>query len=100
MFDGFRRAMKPVSLREMAAAENKNTAEAEIRGQMDAINRVQAMIHFALDGTILDANENFLNLMGYTWAEIVGKHHSIFADREYAQTSAYRDFWAKLRRGV
>jgi methyl-accepting chemotaxis protein len=99
MFDGLKRTKGPAGSREIAPASGISTAEAELRGQVDAINRVQAMIHFALDGTILDANENFLNLMGYTRNEIVGKHHSIFADRDYAQSAAYRDFWAKLRRG-
>jgi methyl-accepting chemotaxis protein len=68
-------------------------------GVIDAINKSQAVIEFAMDGTILHANDNFLNAMGYSQEEIVGKHHSMFADHAYAQSAEYREFWEKLRRG-
>jgi methyl-accepting chemotaxis protein len=71
----------------------------ELRGLAEAVDRVQAVISFSVDGTILDANANFLKVMGYDLAEVAGKHHRIFADPEYARSSAYTDFWAKLRRG-
>ncbi|CDG83056.1 methyl-accepting chemotaxis protein [Janthinobacterium agaricidamnosum] len=64
-----------------------------------ALNRVQALIEFELDGTILHANENFLRLLGYTLDEVQGKHHAIFCDPAYARSSEYREFWAKLARG-
>lgn len=64
-----------------------------------AINRVQAVISFKLDGTILDANENFLSTLGYTLAEIKGKHHRMFCDQTYVNSDAYRLFWEKLGRG-
>ncbi|WP_341705508.1 methyl-accepting chemotaxis protein [Ferrovibrio sp.] len=69
------------------------------RGLVDAINRVQGMITFALDGTILDANENFLAATGYALAEVKGRHHSLFVEPAYAQSAEYRAFWDKLRRG-
>ena len=72
-----------------------NDAEAVIR----ALNRVQAVIEFNLDGTILTANDNFLNLLGYTLAEVQGKHHSIFVDANYRNSNEYRQFWENLRRG-
>ena len=71
----------------------------ETLAKLAALNRSQAMIEFALDGTILTANENFLDAMGYTLDEIQGRHHSIFlmpADRD---SSAYQQFWQALRRG-
>ncbi len=34
----------------------------------------QAVIEFSLDGTVLTANENFCNTIGYTLEEIRGKH--------------------------
>jgi methyl-accepting chemotaxis protein len=79
--------------------ENSESAIAELEGLANAVSRVQAMIYFSLDGTILDANENFLRVMGYTLAEIKGKHHRIFADPAFAQSAAYKEFWAKLSRG-
>ncbi len=68
-------------------------------GQVDAINRSQAVIHFEPDGTIIEANENFLSVMGYTLDEVKGKHHSMFAEPEFAASQEYKDFWEALRRG-
>jgi len=72
---------------------------AELEAQVAALHRVQAVIEFALDGTILQANENFLQAMGYRLEEIQGKHHSLFVDPEQARSAEYRDFWARLGRG-
>lgn len=68
--------------------------------QATAINKSQALIEFAPDGTIITANENFLTTMGYTLAEIQGKHHSLFVVPAARDSAAYRDFWAVLGRGV
>ena len=72
---------------------------AEDAGKLDAISRVQAIIEFTPAGEVLTANENFLNLLGYTLSEIVGKHHSIFCDPEYVRSDAYRSFWTDLESG-
>ena len=71
----------------------------EDAGKIAAIGRAQAVIEFELDGTILNANENFLRAMGYSLGEIVGKHHSIFVGPGYASSDAYKDSWARLNRG-
>jgi methyl-accepting chemotaxis protein len=68
-------------------------------GQVDAINRAQAVIEFNMDGTILMANDNFLDTLGYTLDEIQGKHHSIFVSSTEKASDAYRQFWAALNRG-
>ena len=68
-------------------------------GQLEALQRSQAVIEFALDGTILDANPNFLSAIGYTHAEVVGRHHSLFVDLTEREGTAYREFWADLGRG-
>ncbi|MRI43529.1 methyl-accepting chemotaxis protein [Stenotrophomonas sp. MH181796] len=75
------------------------TDRAELEAQVAALHRVQAVIEFALDGTILQANDNFLQAMGYRLEEIQGKHHSLFVDAEQARSAEYRDFWARLGRG-
>ncbi len=72
---------------------------ANFTGQIAAIGRSQAVIEFQMDGTILEANENFLNTVGYRLDEIQGKHHSIFAEPGYASSPEYKEFWAKLNRG-
>jgi len=74
-------------------------AEAEVSGQLAAISRSQAVIEFDLDGTIRTANENFLATVGYVLPEIAGRHHSMFVDPAERDSAAYREFWAKLRRG-
>ncbi len=73
--------------------------EADTGGQIEAIGKSQAVIHFNLDGTIITANKNFLDTMGYSFDEIQGKHHSMFADRRFADSAEYKEFWQKLRRG-
>ena len=72
---------------------------ADYAGQIEAIGKSQAVISFELDGTIIDANDNFLNAMGYKLADLKGRNHSMCVDPEYVKTDAYKDFWAALRRG-
>ncbi len=67
--------------------------------QAEAINRSQAVIEFNLDGTVITANQNFLDAMGYTLSEITGKHHSMFVEPETRDSAGYRAFWAGLNRG-
>jgi methyl-accepting chemotaxis protein len=71
----------------------------EDAGKIAAIGRAQAVIEFNLDGTIITANENFLGVLGYSLAEIQGKHHSMFVAPSERESSAYREFWATLNRG-
>lgn len=68
-------------------------------GMLQAIDKVQAMIEFDLDGTIRHANANFLNALGYSLDQIVGRHHSIFVDPATVASHDYRAFWEKLARG-
>jgi len=68
-------------------------------GQIAAINRSQAMICFTLDGTITDANANFLSTMGYTLDEIRGHHHRMFMSPADAASPDYAAFWAALTAG-
>ncbi|RST87174.1 PAS domain-containing methyl-accepting chemotaxis protein [Aquibium carbonis] len=72
---------------------------AELEAKVAAIMRSQAVIEFTLDGTILAANENFLATLGYTEAEIVGKRHSMFVDKDFAASAEYKAFWERLRSG-
>ncbi|NYI19275.1 methyl-accepting chemotaxis protein [Xanthomonas arboricola] len=72
---------------------------ADFEGRIDAIDKVMAVIEFSLDGTVLDANQNFLQVMGYRLDEIRGKHHGMFVDAQTRQSAAYRAFWGALGRG-
>src|SRR5271166_6391505 len=67
--------------------------------QADAIGKSQAVIEFETDGTIITANRNFLDALGYKLEEIKGKHHSMFVAAEMRDSAEYRAFWAALNRG-
>ncbi|MCC8934568.1 methyl-accepting chemotaxis protein [Rhizobium sp. 'Codium 1'] len=71
----------------------------KLADDMRALSKAQAMISFAPDGTILEANENFLKTLGYRLEEIVGKHHRIFCDEELRQSPDYQRFWPDLAAG-
>ncbi|MCK9337888.1 MAG: methyl-accepting chemotaxis protein [Arcobacteraceae bacterium] len=59
-----------------------------------------AIISFEPNGTILHANDNFLNALGYRLNEVVGNHHRIFCDKTYTNTNAYTEFWNNLANGI
>jgi methyl-accepting chemotaxis protein len=71
----------------------------DLRGQIAAIHKSQAVIEFTLDGTILTANENFLKTLGYALDEVKGRHHAMFVDPAFAKSAEYKRFWEKLGRG-
>ena len=71
----------------------------DINARIDAIDRSQAVIEFKLDGTIITANSNFLDAMGYRVEDIQGKHHSLFVQAAERESAGYREFWDALRRG-
>ena len=74
-------------------------AYSDAQAILDAFSRAQATIEFTPQGEILDANENFLSVVGYTLGEIRGQHHRIFVDRNESSSSAYQLFWNDLARG-
>ena len=81
---------------DVSAQKLKN---ADLAGQIAAIDKAQAVIEFNMDGTIITANANFLGALGYSLAEIKGKHHSMFVEPSERDSVAYREFWAALNRG-
>ena len=87
-----------------ATAQQAQNAEiaaknSEVKGITDAISRAQAVIEFQMDGTIIAANDNFLQCVGYRLDEITGRHHRMFCEPSYANSTEYQAFWAKLNRG-
>ena len=66
---------------------------------LGALGRSLAIIEFSPSGTILLANENFCQAMGYTLSEIQGKHHSMFIAPSEAVGADYVAFWERLGRG-
>ncbi len=91
---------KPYKVVKFAAdVTERKIKDANFESQLAAINKSQAVIEFNMDGTILTANENFLRVMGYELSEIKGKHHRMFVEESYANSSEYKVFWEKLNRG-
>lgn len=72
----------------------------ELSHWFDALNSTHAVIEFDMKGNILNANANFLEIMGYRHYEIKGLHHSIFIDKEYKNSTEYKVFWDELNRGI
>lgn len=79
--------------------EQKNIALVDA-GKLDAIDRAQAVIEFDLQGHVLFANDNFLQTLGYTAEEVLGKHHRIFCEEDYSKSTEYVQFWENLRSGT
>ncbi len=72
---------------------------ADDAGKIAAVSRAQAVIEFTPEGKILNANENFLQTLGYQLSEIVGQHHEMFCDSDYTHSEEYRGFWSRLQAG-
>ncbi len=66
---------------------------------ISALLRSTAVIQFNLDGTVVTANEPFLQAMGYSLKQIAGKHHRMFCTPDEASSAEYRHFWETLNRG-
>ncbi|HIC8798311.1 methyl-accepting chemotaxis protein [Aeromonas veronii] len=71
----------------------------EQQGFFDAVHGSVATITFTPDGTVLAANDLFLNVVGFSAPEVIGQHHRIFCDKLYAQSRDYQQFWADLKQG-
>ncbi len=94
MFDGWFKSDKEQHVNLEIEQELK-----QLRSQLAAINNAMAVISFKPDGTILDANEIYLSAVGYSLNEIVGKHHRMFCDSNYANSQEYTSFWQTLGKG-
>ncbi|WP_437223597.1 methyl-accepting chemotaxis protein [Planctomicrobium sp. SH661] len=83
--------------RKLSVEESRR--HADHAGQVEAINKSQAVIEFEVDGTIRHANSNFLATVGYSLEEIQGKHHGMFVDEQTRRSPEYKEFWTRLGRG-
>ena len=73
--------------------------ENEMKGKLAAVERAMAVCEFNPDGSVLTANDNFLQTMGYALNEIKGKHHRGFCEPATANSSDYNEFWRRLNQG-
>lgn len=74
-------------------------ARQDVSGKIQAIERVQAVIEFDLQGRVLRANDNFLRTFGYQEQELLGRHHRMFCTEDDVRASSYRQLWEGLERG-
>lgn len=97
IFDRYGRPFKVVKYATDITEQQRRQADTE--GQLEAISKVQAIIEFALDGTIIRANDLFLEAVGYRLDEVQGRHHSMLVLPEEVRSPAYAEFWRKLHSG-
>ena len=74
-------------------------ASREHENLIGALVRSTAVIEFDLNGNVLNANERFLSGMGYSLAQIKGKHHRMFCLPEEYNSAEYQNFWRRLNNG-
>ncbi len=98
-FNNMGENLQAASTKQQEMATAAQEAAAEIQGVTSAIGKAQAVIEFNLDGTVITANDNFLNCLGYRLPDIQGKHHRMFCEPAYSGSPAYSAFWQKLNRG-
>ncbi|QDT06940.1 Biofilm dispersion protein BdlA [Rubripirellula lacrimiformis] len=91
------RKTQPTAKNATAAANKQDLMN--YKGQVEAMSRSQAVIEFDLEGNITFANDNFLNALGYSLEEVVGKHHSMFVEPATKNSEEYRQFWRNLAQG-
>ncbi|TAL47508.1 MAG: PAS domain S-box protein [Methylovulum sp.] len=77
----------------------KDRINRDFVSQVEAISKSQPVIQFNMDGTIITANDLFLDTMGYSLDEIKGRHHRLLVEPSFAQSAEYRHLWEKLNRG-
>ncbi|MEQ1828507.1 MAG: PAS domain-containing methyl-accepting chemotaxis protein [Pirellula sp.] len=90
--------MKPLSEPSLASPQAGQVLM-ELQSLRNCIDRALARIDLSLDGTVIDANENYLKITGYSSNEIIGKHHRMFVTAEQQASKDYAEFWQRLRKG-
>ena len=78
---------------------SSNSTAQNLRRELDALSRSQAVIELEMDGTIITANENFLAPLGYTLEEVQGQHHRMFVEPSVQSSPEYMEFWDRLGQG-
>lgn len=77
--------------------------DADYRGQIGAISRAQPVGEYDMNGTILNLNENYEKLFGYSRTELIGQHVSMLVDAATRQSAEYQEqlrvLWDQLKRG-
>jgi len=91
---------KPISVVKFATDITRAKLQAlESAAKVAAIGTTQAVIEFEPDGTVITANQNFLDAVGYRLEQIVGRHHSKFCPQDAAESAEYAEFWVQLNQG-
>jgi len=86
-------------IRDLTHEVYQRRLNADYEGQIEAIGKSQMVIEFNMDGSIIKANDRFLETMGYSLEEVIGRHHNIFVDPKDRESAEYETFWKKLNQG-
>ena len=96
----FNEDKKPVKVLKFATdVTDRKLKDIETESILAAVRKSQGVIEFNMDGSVISANEKFLNIIGYSLSEIQGKHHRIFCEESYSKSEEYKHFWEKLNKG-
>ena len=94
------RNAKPAPVKKGAAAKTDFIHElADLRARFQAVGKVQAIVEFQTDGTILTANDNFLKLAGCVAEDLQGKNYSLFLEHAFRDPAEQQHFWSDLAGG-
>ncbi|MCH9655931.1 MAG: PAS domain S-box protein [Planctomycetes bacterium] len=86
-------------IRDLTCEMHQRQLNADYEGQLEAIGKSQMVIEFMMDGTIIKANDKFLETMGYSLEEVCGRHHSFFVEPRERLNEGYKIFWERLNQG-
>jgi len=78
-------------------ATKKSALDAKYK--LEAIGRSNAVIEFDTRGFVSDANQNYLDIIGYEKEELIGQHHEIMVDQYMAKSDDYKNLWDQLAKG-
>ena len=71
----------------------------DYQARLEATNSGLATSEYDVDGRFVEANDNFLKLLGHSRRELIGEHHSTICSPDFIRTDDYREFWLGLARG-
>lgn len=96
MFFNKRKKELQTALDKLEAAENRAK---ELEADFQAIERSVALLVLTGDGLVTKVNDTLLNILGYQSHQLMGKHHRVLCESDYAGSEEYITFWRELVTG-
>ncbi len=88
------------NMEELQATQEESARKGnEMQSYIEALNTSTYVVEYDPDGTIINVNDLFLELLGLGREEVVGTHHSDKLQLSSIQQKEYDKFWMDLRAG-